>query len=890
MLIHHLSDIHIRSGDRTVSRYDEYMAVFNKLFAVIEQHRDSQRQNIAIITGDVFHDKTRIDASGIKLFYTLLIGLANLVDRVYIIRGNHDYKQWILNDDEPCMIGSLMKGLSHNVQFLDSTGSHDIGENISLSVLDIKDVLKNGCTSSQIKNKNSEIDFPRPKPDSLKNILLFHGKPPSARALQGFDYALLGDQHLSRTWTDLSSGCVCGYAGSLIAQNVSEMKHVHGYLLWDTDKSEQMVEHVPIANPSPCHAAKKQIVLNITYPPSNGPGDWAQYCGGLNAPITSPESHVFIQVPEEFSGSEMIRTKVLERNKRIDAKLATYNASLTQDLAEAERKSVKLLYMKWSWLFCFGADNEFDFGKYGGDVSCMGTANATGKTSFMETICVALYGCGFPSRSTRSNTSSIINRSKDPKKTASACLTFSISGGDNATMYRVYRSFSTQSASPNLLYPISRSTGVDTFSAPRGGWVTLHTGKTALDQWVNQNVGTIDNVLLSSIVSQNSDMDFFGMSPVDQKGFIDRAIGMRSLSLLTDVFHETVLANTYIADLVQASINAVARSVDHNDEKKVDRTEELAVLVQKQTARPTHVPHVLKSREYYRVAKAIKRAASIVDMTEISDMSEISVEIDLFNELYPQYRPIKEEFNTECNCCLARMNKYHGVNKQVIEMAKGILAKYTAMYGIGVDDTNSDYIYKNYDDIELEMKISAIRSEMSGFNRSSGSHGYVKIYEKYMAELIEQKRVITTVLGNLKGYEDHLYNNHVFPHIANTVNSLISCLEHNDGLRLNVPTFGSGKKIEWTVAPMNVPIERASGFQRFVVGISARLAMLAFSKSPRMLQMFIDEGFNVCDKEHIKLVPAFMHAVRETFEMHSIFIVSHNSDLQASFPACEFAL
>ena len=92
----HLSDIHIRLNKNN-SRYDEYIKVFNNLINNLSNY-NNLHETIILITGDIFHDKNVIDSNGIALFNNLMAGLTKLTS-VYLIMGNHDYRQEFDNDE-----------------------------------------------------------------------------------------------------------------------------------------------------------------------------------------------------------------------------------------------------------------------------------------------------------------------------------------------------------------------------------------------------------------------------------------------------------------------------------------------------------------------------------------------------------------------------------------------------------------------------------------------------------------------------------------------------------------------------------------------------------------------------------------------------------------------
>ena len=78
-----------------------------------------------------------------------------------------------------------------------------------------------------------------------------------------------------------------------------------------------------------------------------------------------------------------------------------------------------------------------------------------------------------------------------------------------------------------------------------------------------------------------------------------------------------------------------------------------------------------------------------------------------------------------------------------------------------------------------------------------------------------------------------------------------------------------------------VVIEKASGFQRFIVGIAVRVAFhqIGFCRI-RFHQLFIDEGFTACDADHLEKVPSFLQGVLPYYS--SIYLVTHLEDLKLS--------
>ena len=89
-----LSDVHIRIGsDPEQARYQEYKHVFQELKTYLEDHPAVKNGNaVCVITGDIFHNKVRLDSFSVSLFNELIQIISDLLP-LYIIKGNHDMQQ-----------------------------------------------------------------------------------------------------------------------------------------------------------------------------------------------------------------------------------------------------------------------------------------------------------------------------------------------------------------------------------------------------------------------------------------------------------------------------------------------------------------------------------------------------------------------------------------------------------------------------------------------------------------------------------------------------------------------------------------------------------------------------------------------------------------------------
>jgi DNA repair exonuclease SbcCD nuclease subunit len=267
--IYHLSDIHIRAGNSERSREHEYLSVFDNLFKTLESIKSEE--SIIVLTGDLFHNKHRLEPHGMRLAIKLFKGLAKLA-RTYVIRGNHDYRQDA--PEELDLIGAFNEYDIPNLFYMDDTGTFEV-DNVGFGLVAIQDALLRNSTSG-IAAELPEFPVPDFSEAVDTTVALFHGSVIHAKLqngqtidregyplewFKGYDKILLGDIHLQQvnktlkqtsalkyneTSTQLSTyQCKKGtwaYPGSLLQQDFGEPLLGHGLLHWDLE-ADTVTEH-----------------------------------------------------------------------------------------------------------------------------------------------------------------------------------------------------------------------------------------------------------------------------------------------------------------------------------------------------------------------------------------------------------------------------------------------------------------------------------------------------------------------------------------------------------------------------------------------------------------------------------------------------------------------
>lgn len=271
--IFHLSDIHIRVGDDSIqSRFHQYSTVFANLRKYLQNHDAVLNQSaLAVVTGDIFHSKTKLDSFAVSLFNSFTSSISSLLPLLIII-GNHDIR--VDRPDTPDFISALLSsGTYDNVYFLNKS-THYIAGNIGFGLVRVEDVLLHGTSSGKLIDELPPFPDPKLFPPSIdKTAALFHGTIRSCTLqnyssdlngipidwFRGYNYALLGDIHLQQIHE--RKELIWAYPGSLLQQNFGEEILNHGLLEWDLQANNVNPIHIK----SPTGFLKLQYINDDWY-------------------------------------------------------------------------------------------------------------------------------------------------------------------------------------------------------------------------------------------------------------------------------------------------------------------------------------------------------------------------------------------------------------------------------------------------------------------------------------------------------------------------------------------------------------------------------------------------------------------------------------------------
>ena len=258
----HISDTHFPIKLRVGGRLDEYQKVIQNTLKEID--RISQENTaICVLTGDIMHDKDRLDPDGVLMAREFMINLGRICSRVIVIAGNHD-----VNEANPEHSTDAIEPIcfaTPNIEYLKNSGLYRL-ETLEYEIIFVVSSLldKKFITYEDArKSSNKRINVMK----ELRYIKVYHGAICGARTgkyviekkhsscstrfrsleeFKGYDLVLLGDIHEHQF---LDKKKTIAYAGSLIQQNFGESIDKHGILIWSVENTQITAEFVEIYNP-----------------------------------------------------------------------------------------------------------------------------------------------------------------------------------------------------------------------------------------------------------------------------------------------------------------------------------------------------------------------------------------------------------------------------------------------------------------------------------------------------------------------------------------------------------------------------------------------------------------------------------------------------------------
>ncbi|NBO72723.1 hypothetical protein EBV26_19955, partial [bacterium] len=323
-----------------------------------------------------------------------------------------------------------------------------------------------------------------------------------------------------------------------------------------------------------------------------------------------------------------IESVINTRNKTIEDLISNYKVTF-----EASKKNktykITLKYMTWDYLMCFTDDNYIDFEMLEDKSVFLNGANATGKSSFIDILCIAIFGEPSILRKDYSKTqltAKVINDEvKDDEILASVQLFINIDSID----YEIHRSYMHHNIDINSIKTVDTTIYKYNkgFSIDEDDKDIIAEGNTMVDAWIKERFGTLEEFLMSTVLCQTDTTNFFYKSTAEQQEILDRALHMDTISAFEDLINASVLAHKFVKDKLKTYVEGMKSNIMQNTTSFSD-----VKNFQDQLSEIT--------KKYNKLTQLKQEYISIVGKTE-----EISDFIDQNGNVEEELKKLEESFD-----------------------------------------------------------------------------------------------------------------------------------------------------------------------------------------------------------------------------------------------------
>ena len=291
----------------------------------------------------------------------------------------------------------------------------------------------------------------------------------------------------------------------------------------------------------------------------NNPDKWMDYLNSIG--VSDNTIKIWMNNPSamkinsnNIELSSDIQKRIIDRISKLDNLLDDYNQSLSKT-NNVNKCHIVLQNMSWDYVLCYGANNYFDFTKLEGKVALLNGRNASGKSAFLDTLCIGLYGEPSKQRNVQNKklTGKMIHDHRPKDNSMKVSILFKCGPDENnQSLYEIHRTFGQQDS-----WARSINASICTVDIDNSTKTVICEGTTLVNDWINKHFGTIDEILMSTIISQVDINNFFYMKSEDQKAILDKSLNLESVGYFAKYLHECILAHKDIIDSVTTIINTI---------------------------------------------------------------------------------------------------------------------------------------------------------------------------------------------------------------------------------------------------------------------------------------------------------------------------------------------
>ena len=182
---------------------------------------------------------------------------------------------------------------------------------------------------------------------------------------------------------------------------------------------------------------------------------------------------------------------------------------------------------------------------------------------------------------------------------------------------------------------------------------------------------------------------------------------------------------------------------------------------------------------------------------------------------------------------------------------------------------------------EVEMEVQRAQDALDQLNALSEDEEV----RKALKDIAVRKDLLGSLSNAFQKYREWLYTQKVGPLIKQSVNRLLVGICEDRPLYLE-PLWQSRKDridtFSWYLkdGDCRVPINKASGFQQFIIGMAMRIALGRICGHTVYKNLIIDEGFTACDVGNLEKVPAFLKGLLTDYD--GVLLATHLDSLKSA--------
>ena len=297
----------------------------------------------------------------------------------------------------------------------------------------------------------------------------------------------------------------------------------------------------------------------------NEPVQWVEYLHEVAPELddsmgwfTNPESLCVIldENTRAFLPKDIVQ-KITDRNARIQKAIDEYRDKMQE---KHVKYRISLQHMSWDYAMCYGQGNYFDFKNIRNNIALLNGRNASGKSSFLDVLCIGLYGEPTKHRNMLSGKKMTAKMIHDHRPPSKSVMKVAILFEMDDKKYEIVRSFTTQKKEDQTVY--AQLHGAKVYSIAEndqdvGEKELIAEGSVMVEQWITAYFGTIEDMLMSTILCQLDISNFFYLKQDEQKAILDHAMQLGSITCFAKVIKEATLAYNEWITLLRTSLQAI---------------------------------------------------------------------------------------------------------------------------------------------------------------------------------------------------------------------------------------------------------------------------------------------------------------------------------------------